>query len=136
VRDAAADGLLSAWLEGAAVLRAGGAYERALDRLRLAHEALGSREVYEPMAALYLEWGDALLAEGDYEAAAATYGRIRYDVPSARHWRTAEERGASAYCAWQAALRGAGDEAGAAWVCDMFADALPRMVGGCVGCGR
>ena len=99
-------------------------------------EPVGSREVYEPMAALYLEWGDALLAEGDYEAAAATYGRIRYDVPSARHWRTAEERGASAYCAWQAALRSAGDGAGAAWVCDMFADALPRMVGGCAGCGR
>jgi tetratricopeptide (TPR) repeat protein len=135
-RDAAAQGLLAALQEWAAALRAEGAYERALDRLRLANEALGSRAVYEPMATLYLAWGDALLAEGDYEAAAATYSRIRYDVPSARYWQAAEERAANAYCAWQAALRDAGDEAGASWVCDVFAEALPRWVAECAGCGR
>jgi hypothetical protein len=136
VRDAAAQGLLAALQDGAAELRAGGVYERALDRLRLANEALGSRVVYEPMAGLYLEWGDALLADSDYEAATATYLRLRSDVASARQWQAAEERAADAYCVWQAALRDAGDEAGAAWVCDMLAEALPRMAEGCAGCRR
>ena len=48
----------------------------------------------------------------------------------------AEERAADAYCAWQAALRGAGDEARAVRVCDLFAEALPRAVERCMGCGR
>jgi len=136
VRDAARQGLLVALLEGAGEQQAGGAYEGALDRLRLANEALGSRVVYEPMAELYLAWGDALLAGSDYGAAVATYNRMRYDVASARYWQAAEERGANAYCAWQAALRDAGDEARAVRVCDLFAEALPRMVEGCTGCGR
>jgi hypothetical protein len=61
---------------------------------------------------------------------------MRYDVAGARYWQAAEERAADAYCAWQAALRGAGDEARAVRVCDLFAEALPRMVEGCTACGR
>jgi len=136
VRDAAREGLLAALQGEAASLSVEGAYERALDCLRLANEALSSRVVYEPIAELYLAWGDALLAGSDYGAAVATYNRMRYDVAGARYWQAAEERAADAYCAWQAALRGAGDEARAVRVCDLFAEALPRMVEGCTACGR
>ena len=88
----------------------------------------------EKTANLLLFWGDALLAEGDYRAAVATYGRIAYDVSSPRYWQTADDRRVDVYCKWQASLRAAGESARAAQICRAFLDAYPAAGAQCSDC--
>jgi tetratricopeptide (TPR) repeat protein len=123
---------LTAW---ATSLREAGERERALDRYRYVRDAFRERDVQQRIAEVYLEWGDALLAQGDYQGGIATYGRIAYDVSHPRLWRDADEQRIGAYCAWQASLRQDGDVAGAQRVCAELLALYPAATEACGACG-
>jgi tetratricopeptide (TPR) repeat protein len=136
LRELAETGLVEALYGWAGDLEKQGVYERALDRYRYVRDEFRGRGADAKTADLLLFWGDALLEEGDHHAAVSTYGRIAYDVPSARYWRTGDERRGKAYCQWQAVLRAAGESARAAEVCQEFLDAVPDAATQCAGCAR
>jgi hypothetical protein len=134
LREPAETDLVAALYDWARDLEGQGMYERALDRYRYVRDEFRGRGADEKTANLLLFWGDGLLAEGDYRAAVATYGRMTYNVSSPRYWQTADDRRVDAYCKWQASLRAAGEPARAAQVCRAFLAAYPAAGAACSGC--
>ena len=134
VREPAESTLVASLTAWAASLRQAGERERALDRYRYVRDAFRERDVQQRIAELYLDWGDALLAQGDYSGGIATYGRITYDVSHPRLWRDADEQRIGAYCAWQRSLRFAGDIEGAQRVCAELLAVYPAATEECGAC--
>jgi tetratricopeptide (TPR) repeat protein len=117
LRDVARQRLLESSHEWASHLAQAGDYERALDRYRFILDEYRDRPAQQAIADLHLARGQALLAQGDYRGAIATYQRVAYDVYHPSLWALADDQAVEAYCAWSASLQAAGRDVPAAEVC-------------------
>ena len=136
LRDSAEIHLLEALLRWAQELEAAGQRERALDRYRFVRDQQLGRgrqidgqpvRVHRVIGSLYLQWGDELLNQQDYQAARATYRRALAETDDPGTWDRAEERLAETYCAWSAQLRQAGQVDRAQGICIEFENEFPAL---------
>jgi hypothetical protein len=136
LRDSAEIHLLEALLRWAQELEAAGQRERALDRYRFVRDQQLGRgrqidgqpvRVHRVIGSLYLQWGDELLNQQDYQAARATYRRALAETDDPGTWDRAEERLAETYCAWSAQLRQAGQVDRAEGICIEFENEFPAL---------
>ena len=127
LRDTARSRLVESLYGWAESLVRVGEYERALDRYRYIRDELRDRRVQQAMTDLYLAWGEALQAEGDYRAAIATFQRIVYDVSDPRQWDVADERTVDTYCAWRASLNAGGRDRQAVEMCSELLAEWPSL---------